>query len=144
MFDIDVQPQKKFFFKFIVCAPMTKRRAEGVLYHDSPQKRLCFQSLCTNDMALPDLRLVPDADGSLLSFLSNHCRKRNHVEPGDTLDFYRPPKRTVKNNIGGDALTDNVYNSGRFPKIGMQQIASKKRPREDTEHHEADQQNVIE
>lgn len=117
---------------------MTKRRAEGVIYHDSPHKRLCFQSL-RNETALPDIRVVRDAGGSsLLSFLSNHCRKRNHVDAGETQEFSRPRKRSLKSKTNGTVLTDNVDNSGRFRDVGMQQVAPKKRPREETQLHEAD------
>ncbi|XP_062398706.1 uncharacterized protein wu:fa19b12 [Sardina pilchardus] len=116
---------------------MTKRRAEGAIYHDSPHKRLCFQSLYNNDTALPALRVVQDADApSLLSFLSSHCRKRNVFDDREMQESSRPRKRSFKNKTSWTALTDNEKNSGRFQEAcvqSAQQVASKKRPREETQ-----------
>ncbi|XP_041958352.1 uncharacterized protein wu:fa19b12 [Alosa sapidissima] len=115
---------------------MTKRRAEGAIDHDSPHKRLCFQSLYNNDIALPALRVVHDADApSLLSFLSSHCRKRNFFDDRETQESSRPRKRSFKNKMSWTALADNENNSGRFQEACAQsvpqQVASKKRPREE-------------
>ncbi|XP_042564146.1 uncharacterized protein wu:fa19b12 [Clupea harengus] len=124
---------------------MTKRRAEGVMHHDSPHKRLCFQSLCNNDTTLPGIRVVQDADASsLLSFLSNHCRKRNYVDDRETQELSRPRKKSFQSKTSWTVLTDNENNSGRFREAGVQsqsvaqEVASKKRSREENQLHEAE------
>lgn len=114
---------------------MTKRRAEGVIYHDSPHKRLCFQSLYSNDTALPALRIVQDAEApSLLSFLSSHCRKRNYFDDGETPEWSRSRKKPFKSKTNCTTLT-NDDNSRRFREACLQSpdVASKKRPREETQ-----------
>lgn len=113
---------------------MTKRRAEGVIYHDSPHKRLCFQSLY-NETALPALRVVQDADApSLLSFLSSHCRKRNYFDDAETPEWSRSRKKSFKCKTTCTTLTDDE-NSRRFREAcsQSQEGARKKRPHEETQ-----------
>lgn len=114
---------------------MTKRRAEGGIYHDSPHKRLCFQSLCNNDTALRSLQIVEDADApSLLSFLTSHCRKRNYLDDAETTEWSRSRKKSFKTKNSCTTLTD-YENSGRLREacVQSQEATSKKRPREETQ-----------
>lgn len=101
---------------------------------------MCCRSLCTMDDDGTLKRVGGDADApSLLSFLSNHCRKRNYIEERESQDSLRPRKRFSKSHASCTDLIDSNITSGRFREAGMAAVppetSSKKRQREDAMLH---------
>lgn len=119
---------------------MTKRRAEDVLFHDTPVKRSCFRPLDKFDTQLESMAAAGCVSPpSLLALLGRRCKKRPYYfeDQEEHQETLKPRKLSNSEHRVSAPQSVLVKNSGSFlesasANSGCSTLTSKKRARDNT------------